>query len=290
VEVSINNGVSYTVVASKSAGLTYNTGGQWVSNNIALSQFAGSTILLRFRFDTIDSYVNDTEGWYLDDIVIHSGTGSTPVSLTPTNTGAFAAGVWTGNVTVLQSATNVVLRADDGNGHSGSSNPFDVVAPNPPVILVQPTNQTVFLGVTVNFSVTASGTLPLSYQWNFNGTNISGATNTNLTLTNVQLNQAGNYTVIITNTWGSVTSSVATLTVAPSPIIYQIICNADGSVTLNLLTAPNIISRVLAATNLAPPVVWQPLCTNVAGASGAWQFTDTNASQYPIRFYRSYTP
>ena len=35
---------------------------------------------------------------------------------------------------------------------------------------------------------------------------------------------------------------------------------------------------------------WQPLCTNVAGASGAWQFIDMNASNHPIRFYRSVTP
>jgi hypothetical protein len=61
-------------------------------------------------------------------------------------------------------------------------------------------------------------------------------------------------------------------------------------VTLNLLTAPNISSRVLAATNLAPPVVWQPIYTNVAGANGAWPFTDMNASHYPVRFYRSSTP
>jgi len=61
--------------------------------------------------------------------------------------------------------------------------------------------------------------------------------------------------------------------------------------TLNLLTAPNTNSRVLATTNLALSVVdWQALCTNVVGATGAWQFTDTNASQYPIRFYRSSTP
>ncbi len=110
-----------------------------------------------------------------------------------------------------------------------------------------------------------------------------------LTLRNVTTNNAGNYTVIITSPYGSITSSVATLMVASSPIIYQFVCNADGSVTLNLLTTPNISSRVLATTNLAPPV-WQPIYSNVAGANGAWQFTDRNASNYPVRFYRSSTP
>ena len=66
--------------------------------------------------------------------------------------------------------------------------------------------------------------------------------------------------------------------------------NTDGSLTFNLLTTPNTSSRVLAATNLAPPAVWQPIYTNIAPANGAWQFTDTNASHYPARFYRSSTP
>ena len=50
--------------------------------------------------------------------------------------------------------------------------------PVPPSILVQPTNQTVSVGGTATFSVSASGTKPLFYQWSFNGTNITGATNT----------------------------------------------------------------------------------------------------------------
>ena len=89
--------------------------------------------------------------------------------------------------------------------------------PTPPAIAVQPTNQTVYVGGTASFSVTASGTLPLSYQWNFNGTNLSGATNTVLTLTNTQLSQAGNYAVLVTNLYGSILSSNAVLTVNPPP-------------------------------------------------------------------------
>jgi outer membrane protein assembly factor BamB len=85
-----------------------------------------------------------------------------------------------------------------------------MLAPN---IITQPTNQTVIVGGTANFNVTANGMLPLSYQWRFNGTNIVGATDTSLTLTNVQLNQAGNYTVLVTNASGSILSSNALLTV-----------------------------------------------------------------------------
>ena len=92
--------------------------------------------------------------------------------------------------------------------------------PFPPGITVQPTNQTVVVGGTATFTVMAGGTPPLSYQWNFNGTNISGATNTLLTLTNVQSSQAGNYAVLVTNILGSVLSSNAVLTAnSPPPCV-----------------------------------------------------------------------
>ena len=79
----------------------------------------------------------------------------------------------------------------------------------PPVITQQPTNQTVASGNAAMFSVAATGSTPLSYQWNFEGTNILEATNTTLILTNVQLSQSGSYAVLVTNTLGSVLSSNA---------------------------------------------------------------------------------
>ncbi len=111
-----------------------------------------------------------------------------------------------------------------------------------------------------------------------------------LTLNNITMNNSGNYSVIITGPNGSFTSSLVTLSVATAPLISNSVLNPDGSVTLNLVTAPNTGSRVLAATNLTPPVVWQPIYTNMAGPAGAWQFTDTNAGSHPVQFYRSATP
>jgi len=83
--------------------------------------------------------------------------------------------------------------------------------PVPPVILTQPVSEIVAAGWTATFSVVASGTSPLSYQWQFNGTNLIGATDNPLTLVNVQSNQAGPYSVVVTNTYGSVTSAPAQL-------------------------------------------------------------------------------
>jgi hypothetical protein len=88
---------------------------------------------------------------------------------------------------------------------------FSTVA-SPPIISRQPQSQTVVAGASVVFTVMAPNG-PLSYQWLFNGTNIAGATNATLTLTNVQPGAAGNYQVIISNASGSVTSVVALLTV-----------------------------------------------------------------------------
>lgn len=64
--------------------------------------------------------------------------------------------------------------------------------------------------------------------------------------------------------------------------------NTDGSMTLGCCSGTNCSSRLYATTNLTPPVLWQPICTNVTG--GLWQFTDPNASGDQARFYRLSTP
>ena len=82
-----------------------------------------------------------------------------------------------------------------------------------PAITAQPQNQIQVAGSNATFTVTASGTAPLSYQWRKNGGSLSGATSTTLTLTNVQLADAGSYSVVVSNSYGSVTSQVAVLSV-----------------------------------------------------------------------------
>jgi len=98
----------------------------------------------------------------------------------------------------------------------------------PPVITQQPASQTVVLGATAVFGVMATGTGPLGYQWQKNqtnlgdGGNLSGSATATLVLNQTTSNDAGDYTVIITSAWGSVTSSVAVLTIViPPPLITQ---------------------------------------------------------------------
>ena len=84
-----------------------------------------------------------------------------------------------------------------------------------PVITQQPQSQTNVIGSNVTFSVTATGTPPLTYQWLFNAGSISGATNSTYTILNAQTNNAGTYDVVVANSGGSVTSAPANLIMAP---------------------------------------------------------------------------
>jgi hypothetical protein len=83
----------------------------------------------------------------------------------------------------------------------------------PPVITQQPTNLFVLAGSNVLLAATATGTPPLSYQWALNGTRLPGVTNTALSLSNVSGLNAGFYSVIVSNSTGSVTSTPALLDV-----------------------------------------------------------------------------
>ena len=110
----------------------------------------------------------------------------------------------------------------------------------PPTITSQPTNQTVVVGGTATFTMTASGSLPLSYQWRSNNATLYGQTGPSLTLTNVQFSQAGgSYDVVVANPGGSVTSTPAILdvrfilvTVNGQPASATMTAGASATVTI----------------------------------------------------------
>ncbi len=97
---------------------------------------------------------------------------------------------------------------------------FAQAAVTPPSITTQPVNQTVTLGQTAKFTVTATGTKPLSYQWTKNGVNITGATQASYTTPPTTLADNGSlFAATVSNSAGSVTSNNATLTVQTKPSI-----------------------------------------------------------------------
>ena len=139
--------------------------------------------------------------WRFNGVVI---TGATNTSLTVTNLQLANAGFY--SVLVVNPA-----------GAASASLFLEVQVP--PGITAQPQNASVTPGANAQFNIGATGTPALRYQWRRNGTNIPGATGPGLTITNAQLGDDAAFSVVITNFYGSITSSVATLTVTASPMI-----------------------------------------------------------------------
>jgi hypothetical protein len=113
------------------------------------------------------------------------------------------------------SGTNTVIRFDEFRLGTTFADVTPLAAvPQPPSITSQPANTTVTVGDTATFTVSATGDLPYSYQWYFNtNTPLTDQTNASFTITSAQTDDAGGYSVVVSNNNGSVTSVVATLTV-----------------------------------------------------------------------------
>ncbi len=153
------------------------------------------------------------------------------------------------------------LRASNSLG-SAISEP---VEPTVPSILTQPISETVRQGENVEFSVSATHLLPLSFQWQLEGVDVPGATNAALALTNVQPSQAGAYTVIVSNVLGIATSEAATLTVlppTPPEILFQ---PRNQTVEVGMEVRFSVV-----ATNYLPLTYqWQFNSADIVGATQA---------------------
>ena len=162
--------------------------------------------------------------------------------------------------------------------HAGLSG--KCVVPVAPVIISQPQNTNAIAGNNVTFRVVAGGSVPFNYQWRFKGTNIAAATNAILSLTNVQLNQAGSYSVQVTNSAGSALSSNATLSVAfPTAVIRVGATNimAGRPVTVPVTLAANGIENGLGfSLNFNTQRLVFLSATLGSGAAGATMLVNTS--------------
>lgn len=154
-----------------------------------------------------------------------------------------------------------------------------------PAITSHPASQTKTVGDSVTFSVTATGSETLTYQWRFKGDAIGGATGSSLSLSNVQLADAGDYDVVVTNPVSSVTSNAATLTVT-APVSRFDAWRAEHFDSAELgnpaISGPDVVLTADGMTNLLKyalglnPRVAATAGVPEAGATAThWTFTFT---------------
>lgn len=177
-----------------------------------------------------------------------------------------------GNIANATNASYVIASAQGGNvgnytvfvsNGAGNvlSDPASLVLMDPPAITSQPQGQTLGGGLSATFTVEASGTGPLSYQWRRNGIALLGATSASLTITELRRNDAGDYSVLVSNPAGAVASMVATLTVLVPPTITL----QPQSQVVNTNTT---VVFTIAANGTGPVrYQWQFNGVNISGAT-----------------------
>ncbi len=191
------------------------------------------------------------------------------------------------NVQSGDAATYTVVVGNSAG--TDTSDPATLTVNVPPSISLHPQSQTVNPGANVQFTVTATGTAPLAYQWKKNGENIPGANSSTLTLNNVQAADAASYTVLVSNNVGSVPSNAAVLTLNQAPVIVahpqsqtvnigatvQFSVNATGTLPLsyqwqkNEVDIPGATAASLTLNNIQPgdAATYTVIVSNVAGSA-----------------------
>jgi uncharacterized repeat protein (TIGR03803 family) len=211
--------------------------------------------------------------WYFNGKTLGSpATGTNFSSCALTNVGASQAG-------------NYSVVVFNGYGSLMSSNAVLTVQVFPPIIGLQPSSQSVMMGSSASFSVSVSGTVPLYYQWRFNGTSLLNATNAAYAIQAVAATNTGSYSVVVTNLAGSVTSSNAFLTVIVPPTLALQLWAGFPLLDLNGMLSSNFV--VQYSTNLAG-TNWMNLLSLSNLPASPYLFLDPAGDGEPARFYRAF--
>jgi hypothetical protein len=162
---------------------------------------------------------------------------------------------------------DVVVSNSAGNQTSAMATLTVNAAAVAPTITTQPANQTVMVGQTATFTVLATGTAPLSYQWQKNSTNIAGATASSYTTpATTSADNGANFDVVISNIAGNQTSAMATLTVDAVAVAPTITTQPANQT----VTAGQTATFTVTATGTAPlSYQWQKNTVNITGATSA---------------------
>jgi alpha-tubulin suppressor-like RCC1 family protein len=260
---------SYSVVVSNAAGsvtsaaVTVSVSSPTVAPSIA-TQPTGLTLTVG-QSGTLSVTANGTAPlsyqWRKDGVAISGATGA---SLALSSVTTAAAGSYT-----------VVVSNAAGSATSAAVVVTVSPAGNAPTITRQPTSQRVAAGSTVTFAAEANGTGALSYQWNRNGTAISGATGASLTLSRIQSADVGVYTVAVRNSVGTVTSDGASLEVAPAGVVVTATQAVSGNEYRagQTVTVTNTLSYGSGVSGLA----WQLILPN------GWSYVSGSGAEGDIK-------
>jgi hypothetical protein len=203
-----------------------------------------------------------------------SASGTAPISYqwrknSANISGATASSYTTPATTTADSGSkfDVVVKNSAGSITSAQATLTVNAASVAPTITTQPANQSVTVGQVATFSVLASGTAPLSYQWRKNTANISGATAANYSTPATTTGDNGsNFDVVISNSAGNITSTQATLTVNSAPVAPTITTQPANQT----VTAGQTATFSVVASGTAPLTYqWQKNATAIAGATAA---------------------
>src|SRR5205809_103910 len=212
-----------------------------------------------------------------------AATGTAPLSYQWNKNGTAITGATSSTYTTPATTNSdsgahftVVVSNTAGNVTSNAATLTVNAAPFPPTITTQPASQTVTAGQTASFTVAATGTAPLSYQWQKNSVAISGATSSTYKARPTTNSDSGaQFTVVVSNTAGNVTSNAATLTVNAAPVAPSILTQPSSQT----VTAGQTASFTVAATGTAPlSYQWQKNSVAISGANSSSYTTPATTS------------
>ena len=209
-------------------------------------------------------------------------TGSSVGSLTTVASDNGSLGNGASRVIFSATSGTAYRIAVDGNNGAMGNVTLNWLEPTTPVFTIQPQSQTKYQGQGVTFTATAIGSPSPSYQWQFNGSNISGATSSSYTISRISTNDAGNYSLVASNSYGSTTSATAALTVLTSQATLSAPTMTNDTFQLTVAQVSGLRYVVQANTNLTT-TNWVAMATNTA----PFTVTDSTFTNYPTRFYRA---
>ena len=155
---------------------------------------------------------------------------------------------------------------------------------SPPSITTPPANLTVLAGSNATFTVSASGTPPLSYQWRKEANPINGATTATLTIPNAQAADGANYSVQVSNSAGTNISSSAKLTVVDQPVL-TLVSSLENQVTLSFTSQPTV-SYALQYSTTIPSATWNTLTNFPASSTSNNPAVTDSVAGVVTRYYR----